>query len=56
MVDQSSGAPDRPRQMSPGIPMKRAGAPDEIAGGVLWLLPPEASYVTGPILEIGGGR
>jgi NAD(P)-dependent dehydrogenase (short-subunit alcohol dehydrogenase family) len=27
-----------------------------IAGGVLWLLSPEASYVTGTILEIGGGR
>ncbi|MBV9275627.1 MAG: SDR family oxidoreductase, partial [Verrucomicrobia bacterium] len=38
------------------IPMKRAGTPDEIAAGVLWLLSSEASYVTGTILEIGGGR
>jgi NAD(P)-dependent dehydrogenase (short-subunit alcohol dehydrogenase family) len=34
----------------------KAGTPEEIAGGVLWLLSPEASYVTGTILEIGGGR
>ena len=52
----TAGAPDRPVRMSPGIPMKRPGTPDEIAGGVLWLLSPEASYVTGTILEIGGGR
>jgi NAD(P)-dependent dehydrogenase (short-subunit alcohol dehydrogenase family) len=52
----AAGAPDRPTRMSPGIPMKRPGTPDEIAAGVLWLLSPEASYVTGTILEIGGGR
>jgi NAD(P)-dependent dehydrogenase (short-subunit alcohol dehydrogenase family) len=40
----------------PTIPMKRAGLPHEIAEGVLWLLSPAASYVTGSILEIGGGR
>jgi NAD(P)-dependent dehydrogenase (short-subunit alcohol dehydrogenase family) len=40
----------------PTIPMNRAGSPDEIAEGVLWLLSPAASYVTGAILEIGGGR
>jgi NAD(P)-dependent dehydrogenase (short-subunit alcohol dehydrogenase family) len=52
----AAGAPDRPTRLSPGIPMKRPGTPDEIAAGVLWLLSPEASYVTGTILEIGGGR
>jgi NAD(P)-dependent dehydrogenase (short-subunit alcohol dehydrogenase family) len=52
----AAGAPDRPARLSPTIPMKRPGTADEIAGGVLWLLSPEASYVTGTILEIGGGR
>lgn len=52
----AAGAADRPARLSPGIPMKRPGTPDEIASGVLWLLSPEASYVTGAILEIGGGR
>jgi NAD(P)-dependent dehydrogenase (short-subunit alcohol dehydrogenase family) len=52
----TAGAPDRPTRMSSSIPMQRAGTPEEIAGGVLWLLSPEASYVTGTILEIGGGR
>jgi len=52
----TAGAPDRLARLSPGIPMKRPGTADEIAAGVLWLLSPEASYVTGTILEIGGGR
>lgn len=36
--------------------MHRPGTPEEVAAGVLWLLSPAASYVTGTILEIGGGR
>jgi NAD(P)-dependent dehydrogenase (short-subunit alcohol dehydrogenase family) len=55
-LHSAAGAPDRPARLSATIPMKRAGTADEIAGGVLWLLSPEASYVTGSILEIGGGR
>ena len=50
------GAPDRVARMSPGIPMQRAGTPEEIAEAVVWLLSPSASYVTGAILEVGGGR
>lgn len=52
----ASGAPDRLRRLAPSIPMKRAGTPLEVAQGVLWLLSPAASYTTGAILEIGGGR
>ncbi len=51
-----NGAPDRPERMSPTIPMQRAGTPREVAEGVFWLLSPAASYTTGTILEIGGGR
>jgi NAD(P)-dependent dehydrogenase (short-subunit alcohol dehydrogenase family) len=52
----ANGAPDRPERLSPSIPMQRVGTADEVAGGVLWLLSPDASYTTGTILEIGGGR
>ncbi|HKT87423.1 MAG TPA: SDR family oxidoreductase [Candidatus Sulfotelmatobacter sp.] len=52
----ANGEPGRLQRLMPSIPMKRAGLPDEIAEGVLWLLSPAASYVTGAILEIGGGR
>jgi len=52
----ANGEPGRLQRLMPSIPMNRAGLPDEIAEGVLWLLSPAASYVTGAILEIGGGR
>ena len=55
-IHSAAGEPDRLQQMAPSIPMKRAGLPAEIAAGVIWLLSPAASYVTGTILEIGGGR
>jgi NAD(P)-dependent dehydrogenase (short-subunit alcohol dehydrogenase family) len=51
-----NGDPERPARMAPSIPMQRSGEPEEIAEGVVWLLSPAASYVTGSILEIGGGR
>jgi NAD(P)-dependent dehydrogenase (short-subunit alcohol dehydrogenase family) len=52
----ANGAPDRLERLTPMVPMRRAGTPQEVAEGVLWLLSPGASYATGTILEIGGGR
>ncbi|MGB8582248.1 MAG: SDR family oxidoreductase [Candidatus Sulfotelmatobacter sp.] len=52
----ANGAPDRLERLASTIPMQRAGTPVEVAEGVLWLLSPAASYTTGAILEIGGGR
>jgi len=52
----ANGEPGRLARLSPSIPMQRAATPDEIAQGVLWLLSDAASYTTGTILEIGGGR
>ena len=51
-----AGIPDRLDRLVPGVPMKRAGTAEEVAEGIVWLLSPEASYVTGSVLEIGGGR
>lgn len=55
-IHAANGAPDRLERLSPTIPLRRAGTPDEVAQGVLWLLSDAASYTTGTILEIGGGR
>jgi len=52
----ANGEPGRLQRLRGTIPMQRAGLPEEIAEGVLWLLSPAASYTTGAILEIGGGR
>lgn len=52
----ANGAPDRLERLAVTIPMLRPGTPLEVAQGVLWLLSPAASYTTGSILEVGGGR
>ncbi|MGP2440053.1 SDR family NAD(P)-dependent oxidoreductase [Streptomyces sp. JW3] len=50
------GAPDRVRQMAPGVPLRRAGRAEEIAAAIAWLLSPDASYTTGAVLRVAGGR
>ena len=52
----ANGAPDRLQRLAGTIPMQRPGTPSEVAEAVLWLLSPAASYTTGAILEVGGGR
>jgi NAD(P)-dependent dehydrogenase (short-subunit alcohol dehydrogenase family) len=48
--------PGRVERMAPSVPMQRSGSPDEVAGAVLWLCSPEASYVTGAFIDVTGGR
>ncbi|WP_455874032.1 SDR family oxidoreductase [Rhizobium yanglingense] len=55
-IHASGGLPDRARDMAPNIPMQRPGTADEVADAVLYLLSPAASYVTGAILNVSGGR
>jgi NAD(P)-dependent dehydrogenase (short-subunit alcohol dehydrogenase family) len=52
----ANGDPGRLQRLMGTIPMERAGQPNEIAEAVLWLLSPAASYVTGAIVAVGGGR
>jgi NAD(P)-dependent dehydrogenase (short-subunit alcohol dehydrogenase family) len=51
-----AGLPDRLTRMVGGVPMGRVGTTEEVANAVLWLLSPEASYITGVIVPISGGR
>ena len=55
-IHATSAIPNRLATMTPNVPLKRAGTPDEVAETILWLLSDAASYVTGAIVEVGGGR
>ncbi|TGT81021.1 MULTISPECIES: SDR family oxidoreductase [unclassified Mesorhizobium] len=55
-IHASGGQPDRIERFRDLLPMKRAGTADEVAGAVLYLLSDAASYTTGAILNVSGGR
>ncbi|WP_292642968.1 SDR family oxidoreductase, partial [Mesorhizobium sp.] len=55
-IHASGGQPDRVERFRELLPMKRAGKADEVAGAVLYLLSDAASYTTGAILNVSGGR
>jgi NAD(P)-dependent dehydrogenase (short-subunit alcohol dehydrogenase family) len=55
-IHASGGLPDRARQMAPQVPMQRAGSADEVAAAILWLLSDDASYTTGAVVDVTGGR
>ena len=55
-IHASGGQPERAHQLSPQIPMQRPGSASEVANAIVWLLSDEASYATGSILDITGGR
>jgi NAD(P)-dependent dehydrogenase (short-subunit alcohol dehydrogenase family) len=55
-IHEATGVPDRLATMAPNIPLGRAGSPEEIAETILFLLSDAASYVTGAILRVAGGR
>lgn len=55
-IHATSGDPDRARKLGSASPLGRPGKPEEIAEAIVWLLSDSASYVTGSILDVAGGR
>ena len=55
-IHASGGQPDRVARLERVIPMGRGGEPEEVAAAIVWLCSDAASYVTGAILDVSGGR
>jgi len=55
-IHASGGEPARVERLKAGVPMQRGGQAEEVAQAILWLLSDEASYVTGALLDVSGGR
>jgi NAD(P)-dependent dehydrogenase (short-subunit alcohol dehydrogenase family) len=56
VTDTEIHEPGRVERITPLLPMGRPGTPDEIAEAILYLLSDAASYVTGSVLNVSGGR
>jgi NAD(P)-dependent dehydrogenase (short-subunit alcohol dehydrogenase family) len=55
-IHASGGQPERAKRLGATTPMGRAGRPEEVAAAIVWLLSDGASYTTGAILDVSGGR
>ena len=55
-IHASGGEPDRAQRLALQVPMQRPGSAQEVANAIVWLLSPQASYCTGALLDVGGGR
>ncbi len=55
-IHSSSGDPERVSRLEGNVPMGRGGEADEVASVIMWLLSDAASYVTGELINVTGGR
>jgi NAD(P)-dependent dehydrogenase (short-subunit alcohol dehydrogenase family) len=55
-IHASGGQPDRAERLGATTPLGRAGLPSEVAEAIVWLLSDQASYTTGALLDVAGGR
>ena len=56
MLTRFPGSAERKAGLVAGVPMKRAGTPDEIADAVVYLASAQASFITGQIINVNGGK
>jgi len=56
MLTRFTGSPDRKAGLIAGVPVRRSGTPEEIAGAIVFLASDQAAFVTGQILSVDGGK
>jgi NAD(P)-dependent dehydrogenase (short-subunit alcohol dehydrogenase family) len=56
MLDRFTGNPDRKAGLVAGIPLKRVGRPEEIADAIVFAASSRASFITGQIIDVNGGK
>lgn len=55
-IHAAGGEPGRVERLKSSVPLGRGGQPGEVAAAILWLLSDEASFTTGAIVDVSGGR
>ena len=56
MLDRLTGTPDKKAAFYAAIPLKRGAKPEEIADAILFLASDKASFITGQIIRVNGGK
>jgi NAD(P)-dependent dehydrogenase (short-subunit alcohol dehydrogenase family) len=56
MLNRFTGSADRKAGLVAGVPLLRAGAPEEIADAIVFLASDKASFLTGQIISVDGGK
>jgi NAD(P)-dependent dehydrogenase (short-subunit alcohol dehydrogenase family) len=56
MLDRFTGSSDRKAGLVASVPLKRAGRPEEIADAIVFAASAKASFITGQVIAVNGGR
>ncbi len=56
MLNRFTGTADRKAGLVAGVPLKRAGTPAEIADAIVFVASRKASFITGQIISVNGGK
>jgi NAD(P)-dependent dehydrogenase (short-subunit alcohol dehydrogenase family) len=56
MLDRFTGSADRKAALAAGVPMNRVGRPEEIADAIQYVTSDKASFITGQIISVNGGK
>jgi NAD(P)-dependent dehydrogenase (short-subunit alcohol dehydrogenase family) len=56
MLNRFTGTAERKAGLVAGVPLKRVGTPAEIADAIVFVASPKASFITGQIISVNGGK